>query len=154
MDISGQLMPRRRLGDLVHAIVDGVVDTVEQFHAELDKIAAAYDEDEWAWVKSAYEQVFGGGLDSISEDEVIAIVEAYVQAKGRYLKHILADAQKEFSERTRIGFGQDREIDDAEGDFIQVRGTYEQSKFVKEIRDEQEALKDRVGAFRRKLQKV
>ena len=57
VDLGGQLMPQQRMAHLCTDLANGSIKTVDAFFDKLDKIVAAYDIDEWAWVKKAYEQV-------------------------------------------------------------------------------------------------
>ena len=150
LDIGGQLMPRKRLEDLVGAVTDGAITKIEDFHAELDGIAAAYGKDEWVWVRNTYAQVFGRDLDGVSEEEMVGIAGSFLAAKTRFFKHVLADAQKEFGKMSRTGFGHDGGEGDADADFAQVRGTYEDNRFVRQIQEDLAALEQRIGAFTRK----
>ena len=150
-DIGGQLMPVQRVDDLCGEIAKGAIGSVEDFYAALDKITAAYKADEWAWVRWAYEKVFGADSAKASKKDLIGIVEAYGKIKGKFLKLILADATKEFDELSHSGFGIDGSGDAAERDFEAVRGTYEGNSFVKDMQKTIAALDGRVEKVREKL---
>ncbi|MEE9212913.1 MAG: DUF4954 family protein, partial [Phycisphaeraceae bacterium] len=122
VDIGGQLMPRQRLDDLCRQVETGRIADLDAFHAELDTIHAAYADDEWVWVKQAYEQVFGVNLADATADDLTKIAELLLSTRGKFLKLVLSDAAKEFGDVTRTGFGQDGTPQDAEADFVAVRG--------------------------------
>lgn len=154
LDIAGQLMPKQRLDDLAESVEAGRIADADQFHAELDRIADAYAQDEWLWVRRVYQQVFGRTLDESSEDDVITAAESLATVRGKFLKQILADAKKEFDDKTRLGFGQDGGEDDVTTDFTEVRGTFESNKFNKQMQDEIASLEQRVVNLRRQLARV
>jgi len=56
---------------------------------------------------------------------------------------ILADAKKEFDANSRIGYGIDGNAQVQEMDFTNVRGTFENNKFVKGILEENEKITEK-----------
>ncbi len=141
VDVAGQLMPRKRLKDLEDAIEAGTIATLDDFEACTRTIHECYRADEWAWVRRAYEKVFEAPLDGLDAERICQITAALRKVKGKFLNLVAADAQKEFSELSHIGFGQDGDSDDVEADFRAVRGTYEGNEFVQEIRQNIEKLR-------------
>ena len=53
---------------------------------------------------------------------------------------ILNDANKEFDSKSQIGFGIDGDSEMRLKDFEEVRGTFEENNFVKEIQAESEEI--------------
>lgn len=151
VDIGGQLMPQQRLVDLHNAIEDGSIHSIEAFSEAAQKIADMYGDDEWIWVKNAYEDVFGVGLDSVTKEEIVEIAQNYFEVKSKFLKLVIIDAEKEFAGLSQCGFGQDGTPDDGPKDLEAVRGTYEDNAFVKEMKGAIEKLQTRIGAFQQKL---
>ena len=143
VDIAGQLMPKQRLADLEDAIETGKIDTIEAFGVHTKTIHECYGADEWIWVRKAYEQVFGEALETLDAEKLCQVAAALRKVKTKFLNLVAADAQKEFSELSHIGFGQDGNRDDVEADFRAVRGTYEENPFVLEIRQNIEQLQQR-----------
>jgi len=151
VDIGGQMMPEKRMLDLEDAIGSGKISTVESLMAELQKIFKAYKSDEWVWVKTKYKEVFGIDLDTADKDAVKDAAENFLKAKSRFLSLVAADAEKEFGEQSRCGFGQDGKGDDIQKDFTQVRGTYEGNKFVREIKGNIQKVRERVANLQQKI---
>ncbi len=151
VDVGGLLMPRERLERLCAAIDRGDIDDMDAFEAELDRIQAGYREDEWAWVRWAYNEVFDKDPADMSAEDLVALAEAHQKARGKFLRLVLSDAAKEFDETIRTGFGQDGLAEDALADFTAVRGEPETNKFVRQLNDEIAALNDRVERFKQKL---
>lgn len=151
LDIAGQLMPRERLSDIHQAIESGSVTSIEQFAAVMDKPVQSYDADEWVWVLAGWKEVFGNDLANASADEIVAMADAYLKIKGKFLRMVIADAGKEFDELSHSGFGIDGAQDDIDADFREVRGTFEDNKFVKQMQKALEDLQSDVEAFKSKL---
>jgi len=144
VDIAGQLMPRQRLVDLEGALETGSVATLDAFDAAIANILRHYGADEWAWVRNAYEEVFGVPVGELTAEKACAAARELLRVKSKFLNLVTADAQKEFSESSRLGYGQDGEVDDVERDFRQVRGLYEENQFVLEMNRSIEQLHQRI----------
>ncbi len=148
VDIGGQMMPRHRLDDLCTAIEDGRIANLDAINAELNKTLAAYGDDEWAWVRWAYERVFDKQLEQLQWEDTGNLADELQKARRKFLNLVLNDASKEFDNVIRTGFGQDGAEEDQREDFAAVRGTYEDNKFVKQINDEIAALNERVKKYK------
>jgi hypothetical protein len=147
VDLGGQLMPRARLDALCAAIESGEIPDVAAMQVALDGALAAYAEDEWVWVKWAYGQVFGVDLDAADAEEIGRAAKLLRDVRGKFLKQILNDARREFDEMTQTGFGHHGTAEDADADFLAVRGDYDSNKFVMQMSDELDALARRVDQF-------
>jgi hypothetical protein len=148
VDIGGQLMPRGRVDELSAAVEEGRIADLDALDAQLDRIEAAYEEDEWAWVRWAYEKVHEKQLDRATPDDLVKVAEQLVQTRSKYLKMVRHDAGKEFGAAMQTGFGQGGDAADAAADFASVRGDYETNKFVRQLDAEIAALTDRVERFK------
>lgn len=151
IDLGGQLMAKDRLVAFEDAVEKGDINTVEAFVAQLNKIDQAYAADEWAWVAKAYEEVFGVAPANATTDDLLKAADAYLKVKGKFLKLVIADAHKEFDTLSQSGFGTDGSTQDIAEDFCQVRGTYEDNKFVIEMKQNAEDLRRRVEDLKSKL---
>jgi len=152
VDIAGLLMPRQRLAQLHDTIEAGNVDSADALNNALQSIHQAYDKDAWLWVLKAFQQVFGVDLTNASKDDLLNLADKFAKIKGKFYKLVLADAEKEFAELSRSGFGQDAAShDDALLDFEQVRGRYEKNKFVNEMQAKLQELAQRVDALKNVL---
>jgi hypothetical protein len=151
VDVGGQLMSQQRLADLAAAIERGEVATAEDFATAVASIRDAYGKDEWAWVREAYPQVFEVDLAAATVEDIAAAAEKLLAVKGKFLKLVASDADKEFAELSRTGFGVDGEQADLDEDFRAVRGTYEDNSFVTDMRANVEQLRERIERFQQKL---
>ncbi|MBN2376371.1 MAG: DUF4954 family protein, partial [Sedimentisphaerales bacterium] len=147
VDICGQLMPQARLEQLHDAIGSGKVKDLDGFIAAVNKIFQNYAADEWVWVKQAFKKVFSIDLDAVTKDDVAQVADGYLKTKGKFLKLVLNDANKEFDELSHSGFGQDGNTDDNAKDFEEIRGCYADNKFVKDMQSDLAELESRVKAF-------
>jgi len=74
-DVGGMLVARRRLRSLIDAIECGKVETVKRFYEACRKCYEAFDEDEWAYVFSAYEKHFGVTLAEATPEDVATMAD-------------------------------------------------------------------------------
>jgi hypothetical protein len=144
VDIGGQMMPRGRVDELTAAVNEGRVADLDALGGELDRIQAAYAEDEWAWVRWAYAQMHEKDLDGATPDDLVQVAEQLVTKRSKYLKMVLHDAGKEFGAAVQTGFGHGGNEDDVVADFAAVRGEYETNKFVRQLEGDIAALTDRL----------
>jgi len=151
VDIAGQLMPRQRLLDLIAAIEAGQIADVASFHTSIEAIHQAAEIDEWLWVKNTCKEFLGCNLDFLSKDDLIRMVESYGESKIKFLKQILADAEKDFSPLSRTGFGQDGSAQDIDEDFRQVRGRFGDNKFVRETLNDIQSVERRAAELKQKI---
>jgi len=147
VDVGGLLMPRGRLDQLLEGIERGAIADPPTFHTALDAIQAAYADDEWAWVREIYSEVFGVDLGRAGVDDLRRTGESLLAEQSKRMSRVLADATKEFGELSRVGFGHDGDPADAQRDFAVVRGDYDENSFVQKIRAGLVDLEKRVEAF-------
>ena len=68
--------------------------------------------------------------------------------RGKDLRMILIDADKEFSLTSRLGFGADGLEGDRDADFDAVRGLFETNPFVLDMQEKLTALEQQVEVFK------
>jgi len=143
IDLAGQMMPQKRFEQLCDRLESGAIDSVDQLQTELATIHATYAQDEWAWVAWAYQKHFGKSPAEMTADDWQAAADSLRQKRSKFLNLVLGDASKEFNKITRTGFGVSGDDSEAEADFTAVRGTMDENKFVKQMRQQIDEL---VGA--------
>ncbi len=151
LDLAGLLLPQARLESLWQAIESGEIASLDDLHAQLDRIQAGYDEDAWAWCIWAYGQVFERPLDEVPEAELGQLVDDFVAARKKFLGLILLDSRKEFEETMRMGFGADADENARDVDFEAVRGAYENNSFVRRLEAEIASLDERAARLKTEL---
>ena len=154
VDIGGQLMPKQRLLDVTAAIESGEITDVASFCSEMERIHQAAEKDEWLWVKNTYKEFFGRALETLTKDDLIQSAESYRKTRIKFLKQVLVDAEKDFGWLSRTGFGQDGSAEDLDEDFRQVRGRYDDNRFVKETHDNIEMVERRITEFKEKISTI
>jgi hypothetical protein len=147
VDLGGQLMPSDRLENLCSAIASGEIFNVERFQQSLLEIRAAYDEDAWLWCRRQIKDSLGLNLDEATAEQVRERLSQFCEQQQKFLRLVLLDAEREYDEGSRIGFGLDGDALAADADFTAVRGKFEENSFVKQVTAEIESLPKRCEAI-------
>ena len=147
VDIGGLILPMSRLAGLENAVVDGGIGSVAEFGAAVSSIAGCYEVDEWAWVASAWQGVFGSNVGDLTEEKLGGYAKQLIELKKLFVSRVIEDAEKEYSERFGYGFGVDGSEEDAEADFVSVRGSAESDGFIADLREKLEAEVLELGKY-------
>ncbi len=151
LDIGGQLMPRERLESLSKSISTGRIDTIDSLQQSLLDIRAAYNEDIWLWARHQAKESLQLDLDKITLDQAKDCVTRYCTEQQKFLRLVLIDAEREFDEASRVGFGMDGDAQSADQDFTAVRGKLAENSFVQQINAQIESLPAQCDAICQKL---
>jgi hypothetical protein len=133
VDLAGEFVPEQ--------LVEKILDDIESGKlANLDRIADAfvkahenYPEYEWAWAANVLQQRLGKTIDAIQPDDIIDMAGRWKSAVIDLDNMLRADAKKEFAPAAQIGYGLDGLAHERTEDFTNVRGTFENNDFVREI---------------------
>lgn len=130
LDLSGLIAPKNCVEKLMAEIEEekiksltGVEDAFNQLHANYYRI-------EWTWAARKIEEWYGIKLNEITPQEVIKLVEIWKNSVVTLDELLYADAKKEFSLTSKIGFGVDGSRLEKDEDFECVRGAFESNPFV------------------------
>jgi len=148
LDLSGLLVAAERFEKLAADLEGGAVRDLAALHGRLADCHAAYERDEWNWVAAAWEARFGQKPAELDGAALAAAADRLADNRGKFIRLVLADAEKEFSELAQTGFGADGPPEAKAADFQAVRGTFEKNKFVREMQAELAALGKRAAEFK------
>ena len=134
-DIGGLLIGEKRLGELVDAIASGDISTPAGFHQAMAAASDAYEADEWAWVRRAFEARGDQSVDALSLEDLDEMEAKQNKATATFTRKILADAEKEFDEVAAFGYGADGDAATKAADFAAVRGSFEDNSFIQNMKE-------------------
>jgi hypothetical protein len=143
VDLLGLLAPKSEVEAFCDAVESGEVAGLAAAEGRLTAMHAAYAACEWAWAVEAWRQTAGKAPAEMTPEELAAAVGEWRDAAVKLNNMVLGDAEKEFVETSRIGFGVDGDESVRDADFESVRGTYDANKFVRQLREESEQIKAR-----------
>jgi hypothetical protein len=147
----GLLLPQLRLNELLERIRAGTIADVDQLHEELASCAKRYEDDEWMWVRQQAHKLLGLDLDQPDRAALLKLVDDYGTAQQKFLQLILIDAEREYDQASRIGYGLDGDEDEAARDFAAVRGEFSSNSFVQDVRADIAAVQSSCDALRIRL---
>ena len=150
VDLAGLLVCRDRLEKVLADAESAALKDIESLEKRLAECHASYAADEWAWVASVWQERFGARPWEMGPAELSAAADLLMENRSKILRLALSDAEKEFSEISRIGFGAGLGDAARDADFEAVRGTFAGNKFVREMKREMDALEKRCAAFKEK----
>ena len=135
MDICGLFAPKSEIDRLCAEIADGTVADLDTLELRWKQLHADYYDMEWTWVASHLERWCGKAVDELTRADVAAIVTRWLESVTDLDRMLLDDAAKEYSLTSRTGFGIDNPDEDADEDFMKVRGEFGSDPFVKMVKE-------------------
>jgi hypothetical protein len=136
LDLFGMLVPEQVMEEILEAVEEGALNTIGQLAQRLQAVHERYDEYEWAWVVKKLEDVLSKSIDRVSGDDIAGVITKWKESVEALNGLILADARKEFSDFSMIGYGLDGDEQTREADFRMVRGSYDDNSFVGGLEDD------------------
>jgi hypothetical protein len=112
---------------------------------ELAKIHAGYGVYSWQWCAELMRQQMQVEVAEVGSAHLRQIIEEWRDNRIKLNNMILRDAEKEFDASKRIGFGCDGDESVREADFTAVRGRYDTNKFVLELQQETEMIRQKAA---------
>jgi hypothetical protein len=117
---------------LCAAIANGEIASAEGLQQACQEIHTRYTEDSWIWTHRQCRTSLELNLDEISVDQARECIARYCEQQQKFLRLVLLDAEREYDEGSRVGFGLD-DPNAADADFTAVRGRFEENSFVKQV---------------------
>jgi hypothetical protein len=151
LDVGGQLMPRDRFERIASQIVSGEIDSIGKLQRTLSAAKDAYAEDIWLWCHKQIREALGVNLDEITAEKASELAALYSDQQQKFLRLVLIDAEREYDEASRVGFGMDGDAAARDADFTAVRGKLEDNSFVKQMHAEIAQVGQRCEAMRKRL---
>ncbi len=139
VDVCGLIAPKSEVDSLCDSIEDGSIATLDELEARWHALHAAYYDMEWTWAADYLEQWYGKSVGQLEPSDVREIIRRWEHSVLALNELLLADAAKEYSLRSRTGFGIDAPDMAADSDFISVRGSFEADPFVTMVKRHSEA---------------
>ncbi|AHW58687.1 protein of unknown function [Draconibacterium orientale] len=145
VDLAGMICPFEALDQLLQAIENGSVQSLEEVNSALATIHKNYYNFEWTWAVDVLESFYGKSISEFEASDVISIVKKWKESVLGIDRFLYEDARKEFSMSKMTGFGVDGQNGARELDFTEVRGEFENNDTVKEIKEHMKK-KERLGS--------
>jgi hypothetical protein len=154
LDLAGLFAPEQVVTKILDDIESGTLDNLDRVAQAFASAHQNYPQYEWAWAANVLQQRLGKTIDSINPNDIVEMTQRWKSAVIELDNMLHKDAQKEFSPTSQIGYGIDADPAGREADFAQVRGTFENNDFVREIRQHIEEKTRLADDLVRQMQKV
>jgi hypothetical protein len=154
VDVSGMFASQDDINRLCENVKEGSVASIDDLLGEFRKIYDSYPASSRAWCCDLIAERLGIQLEDITKDHLIAIIEDWKVNAEKMNNMIIKDAQNEFSESSKIGFGIDGDQETRDKDFEAVRGGFEANAFVQGLKKEIEEIGQKADALIEKLESM
>jgi Domain of unknown function (DUF6819) len=126
--------------------------TIVDISEYLQNLYNKYDELSFSWTIGLIEKILNIKISDFSEEHLLQIITDWQKNSTKLNNMIVNDANKEFDSKSQIGYGIDGDSEMRLKDFEEVRGTFEENSFVKEIQSESDAINITATDLLNKLQ--
>ncbi len=133
IDACGLIAPKNEVKKLLRMTESGEIAHLEELENALKSLHREYYEMEWTWASALLEETLGKKLEELTSDDLISFIGLWKNCVTGLDKLLYEDARKEFKLSAMTGFGMDGDQRIKEQDFMMVRGTFENNRFVTEV---------------------
>ncbi len=151
LDLSGLIGTENAISDLMDSVKSEKVSTVDELQQVLIQIHENYETESYSWCVNLIENRMEIKLSEITSEQLGKIINDWKTNSTTLNNMVLSDAEKEFDQKTKIGFGIDGDEKTVIDDFEAIRGTYDDNSFVKSIKQEIAKSDARASALLTKL---
>jgi hypothetical protein len=145
VEICGMFAPSGIVDELVYSVKNQKIRSIDDLSDSLSSIYYNFDRFGWVWCSNLIRQQTGENPGNISTGNLIRIVTDWKTNAVRLNNLILQDTVKEFDAGSKIGFGIDGDADTRDNDFQNVRGVFDNNKFVISLQKESKEIEDKAG---------
>jgi hypothetical protein len=103
------------------------------------------------WSRNQAQESLGVDFDKVTDEQARDFAAQYSDQQQKLLRLVLIDAEREYDESSRIGFGMDGDAAARDRDFAAVRGRFQDNSFVKQLHADTEQMGKRCEAIRERL---
>ena len=140
IDAAGMFISKKDYDFIITSITTGKFENLNVITEEFKKIDKQYADSSWAWCANLIEKRFNTKINELSNEQFTQIIVEWRDNSIKLNNMILKDAEKEFDQISKIGFGIDGDEEICNKDFENVRGKYDENKFVLELKKESEEI--------------
>ncbi len=133
VDMAGLLAPKQVVDSLLQNLRQERFASWSALQTELEKIHRDYETFSWQWCIELMRKRMEFDFAQCTREQTIRFIQEWLDNQTKLNNMILRDAEKEFDNSSRIGFGIDGDVTIRDADFFAVRGQYASNKFVEEI---------------------
>ncbi|MBP9004778.1 MAG: DUF4954 family protein [Candidatus Marinimicrobia bacterium] len=150
-DLSGMFATHAEINKINLALRENRLNSIVDLECALRDVHQNYEENTWQFCLNLLFKRFA--TNTLNSEHVCQLLDEWQASVVRFNNLVLKDAEKEFAQCSRVGYGIDGDAIIRDQDFEAVRGTFAENKFVVKLKKEsEEAVKkvERICAALRK----
>lgn len=151
VDLGGMFVTRSEIEEISLALQQNRLDSTAKLENALRQIHQKYEEMTWQFCLNLLFKTFK--TNALNVDQICQVLNEWQESVIRFNTLVLKDAEKEFDQCSRIGYGIDGDQAVRDRDFRAVRGTFDENKFVIELKKESDKAKPEVARICAALRK-
>jgi hypothetical protein len=140
VEVCGMFSPANCIEALMDEVKSGKINSIETLTSALEAIYKNYDLYAWSWCADLIGKQTGASIENITRESLVQIITDWKANAVKLNNMIMKDAEKEFDDSSKLGFGIDGDNATRDLDFKAVRGAYQDNKFVAGLKKESEEI--------------
>jgi NDP-sugar pyrophosphorylase family protein len=141
-DICGMFAPLSKIEELIDSVKNRRINSIDGLIQNLNSIHDNFDTYSWNWCSSVIKNQTGKSPSEMEKEGLIRIISDWKLNAVKLNNMILRDAEKEFDQTSKLGYGIDGGPEVREDDFRAVRGGFDTNKFVIGLKSESGEIED------------
>ncbi len=154
IDILGMIAEQEAVESLIQSVCNEESKSIEELQNGFIKEYKAYEAKSYAWSVAKLKELKRIEVAQISKMELINLVAHWKTDSVKFKNMILKDAEKEFDQLSRIGFGIDGDEGVNRADFEAIRGTYQENSFITGIKKEIAEIESVADSLLNRLEQI
>ncbi|MCP5064330.1 MAG: DUF4954 family protein [Ignavibacteriae bacterium] len=135
LDIGGLFISESDWKDIRNKITHNEITSIEALNNAFEDIHKSYNSSAWYWYSYLLKEKYAPDSE-VSSETLLKVLDEWRKSKIKLLNMTLKDGEKEFDINSKIGYGIDGDEKVINSDFENVRGTYEENKFIVQLKKE------------------
>lgn len=151
IDAAGMFISKKEYDKIQELIKSDSISDLDMLLEEFKKVNETYSEASWSWTAKLIEERLKVKITDLSKEQLTQIISDWKENRIKLNNMILKDAEKEFDQFSKIGFGIDGDSETQEKDFLNVRGKFDENKFVIGLKKDSESVSKKADEIIPKL---
>jgi len=151
IDLAGMIVDKKVIDRIIESLSAGKISNLDDLCDKFREAYEEYEERSYSWCVAVLKNYMNIDVRTISPSELADIVNDWKSSSVKYNNILLKDAEKEFDQLSRIGFGPDGDEEERDADFEAIRGKYGTNSFVAGIMRESAEIEKRFLALTERI---
>ncbi|MBT3386108.1 MAG: DUF4954 family protein [Prolixibacteraceae bacterium] len=154
VDILGMVADKTQIENLTDSLIEEKINSIDDLLSGFEKLRDEYENRAYSWTVATIKKQLNIDVEIISKEQLLKIVSEWKTNSIKFNNMILKDAEKEFDQLSKIGFGPDGGEDEKFADFEAIRGNYETNTFIIGLKNESDKIESVSVNLTNRLEKL